>query len=71
VGGAFGVEFLLEYLRAFGIWRLVIFGVLLLLTMRFARNGLLTPIWLQFARLGEVGAAPPSARDVGREGSRI
>lgn len=54
VGGAIGVEFLQEYLRAYGIWRLEIFGVVLLLTMRFARNGLLTPLWLQFIRLGDV-----------------
>ena len=54
VGGAIGVEFLQEYLRRFGIWRLEIFGIILLLTMRFARNGLLTPLWLQFVRLGEV-----------------
>jgi len=53
VGGAVAVEFLLELLREYGQWRLPIFGVILLLTMRFARNGLLTPIWLQFVRLGE------------------
>ena len=53
VGGAFAVEFLLEVLRDYGQWRLPIFGVILLLTMRFARNGLLTPVWLQFVRLGE------------------
>jgi branched-chain amino acid transport system permease protein len=60
VGGAFAVEFLLEYLRDFGQWRLPLFGVILLLTMRFARNGLLTPIWLQFVRLGErrIAVAP-------------
>lgn len=66
VGGAIGVEFLQEYLRAFGIWRLEIFGIILLLTMRFARNGLLTPLWLQFVRLGEVrrsaaAGGPPAA----------
>jgi branched-chain amino acid transport system permease protein len=57
VGGAFAVEFLLEVLRDFGQWRLPIFGVILLLTMRFARNGLLTPVWLQFVRLGEARTA--------------
>ncbi len=67
VGGAFCVEFLLEYLRAFGIWRMVIFGILLLLTMRFARNGLLTPLWLRFVRLGEVRTAHPMLRDVPHE----
>jgi len=41
-------------------WRLPLFGVILLLTMRFARNGLLTPIWLRFMHLGEArDSAPP------------
>ena len=71
VGGAFAVEVLQEFLRAYGQWRLVLFGVILLLTMRFARNGLLTPIWLQFARLGEVHGVRPAPRSVGQEGSRI
>lgn len=68
VGGAIVIEFLLELLRAnFTVqiplletaWRYdpqlryPIFGIVLLLTMRFARNGLLTPIWLRFVRLGE------------------
>jgi branched-chain amino acid transport system permease protein len=66
VGGAIVVEFLLEALREYGQWRLPIFGVVLLLTMRFARNGLLTPLWLRFLRLGEP-AAP--ARRVPREES--
>jgi len=52
-------------------WRLPVFGVLLLLTMRFARNGLLTPIWLQFVRLGEKRSRAPSvAPDIGPEDSR-
>src|SRR5205807_2764892 len=71
VGGAIVVEFLLEELRDYGQWRLPMFGVILLLTMRFARNGLLTPIWLQFARLGEVRGARAAPRSVGEEGSRI
>jgi branched-chain amino acid transport system permease protein len=53
VGGAFVVEVLLEALRSYGQWRLPMFGILLLLTMRFARNGLVTPLWLRFVRLGE------------------
>jgi len=65
VGGAFVVQFLLEALREYGQWRLPLFGVILLLTMRFARNGLLTPAWLQFARLGEARVSPlPAARDL-------
>ena len=61
VGGAIVVEFLLEELRDYGQWRLPLFGVILLLTMRFARNGLLTPIWLRFVRLGEARGRPPTA----------
>jgi branched-chain amino acid transport system permease protein len=65
VGGAFVVEFLLEWLRDYGQWRLPIFGVVLLLTMRFARNGLVTPFWLQLVRLGEARVTPrPAARDL-------
>jgi branched-chain amino acid transport system permease protein len=60
VGGAFVVEFLLEWLRDYGQWRLPIFGIVLLLTMRFARNGLVTPFWLQLVRLGEARVSPRS-----------
>jgi branched-chain amino acid transport system permease protein len=71
VGGAIVVEFLLELLRAYGQWRYPIFGIVLLLTMRFARNGLLTPFWLQFLRLGESRvAAVQAVADVGREDLR-
>ena len=70
VGGAIVVEFLLELLRAYGQWRYPIFGVVLLLTMRFARNGLLTPLWLQFVRLGESRVAVAAVADVGREDLR-
>lgn len=48
--GAFAVEGLVEALRAYGQWRLVLFGALLLLTMRFARNGLLALLWDQMRR---------------------
>ncbi|MGH7117960.1 MAG: branched-chain amino acid ABC transporter permease [Acetobacteraceae bacterium] len=41
LAGAVGVELLSELLRSYGQWRFVLFGALLLLTMRFARNGLL------------------------------
>ena len=56
VGGALAVEFLVEALRSYGQWRLVLFGLLLLLTMRFARNGLLAPFW---QRLAPRRANPP------------
>ena len=44
-------EFLIEALRAYEQWRLVVFGALLLLTIRFARNGLLALAWQQVTRL--------------------
>ena len=50
--GALGLEFLIEALRSYEQWRLVLFGALLLLTMRFARNGLLALAWQQLSRLG-------------------
>jgi branched-chain amino acid transport system permease protein len=58
VGGAFVVQFLLEWLREYGQWRLPVFGIVLLLTMRLARNGLLTPLWLLLVRLGETRDQP-------------
>jgi len=64
VGGAFVVEFLLELLRGYGQWRLPIFGIVLLITMRFARNGLLTPLWLRFERLGKSDGAATKAEVV-------
>jgi branched-chain amino acid transport system permease protein len=70
VGGAFAIEVLLELLRSYGQWRLPLFGVLLLLTMRFARNGLLTPLWLRLVRLGERRVGPlAAARDLSRKDS--
>jgi len=35
------------------IWRLVVFGLLLMLTLRFWRNGLIHPILLWFSRSGK------------------
>ncbi len=70
VGGAVLVEVLLEVLRSYGQWRLPLFGILLLLTMRFARNGLVTPVWLRFVRLGEARVSPrPAARDLPQKDS--
>ena len=37
------------------LWRLVFFGVVLMLTLRFARNGLLVPVINYFSR-GHVAA---------------
>ena len=43
LGGIF-LEFGLEGLRDFGPWRMVVFGGLLMVVVRFARNGLLAPL---------------------------
>ena len=60
--GAIIIQFILELLRnSFDIgpytvdmtlWRLVFFGALLMLTLRFWRNGLIQPILERFARTG-------------------
>ncbi len=51
--GGMIIQIGLELLRKFGAWRLVIFGGLLVITLRFARNGLIAPL---LQRLG--GTAP-------------
>lgn len=61
--GALGLEALIEALRSYGQWRLVLFGALLLLTMRFARNGLLALAWQQLARLEFASRAWPLRRE--------
>jgi len=43
--GGIILEFGLEGLREFGAWRMVLFGGLLMLVVRFARNGLLAPVY--------------------------
>lgn len=43
IGGVI-IQVGLEALREFGAWRLVIFGALLILTLRFARDGLIAPL---------------------------
>ena len=58
--GAIIIEFVLEMLRNsfeiggvtvdMTIWRLVFFGILLMLTLRFSRNGLITPLIEYFTR---------------------
>ena len=50
--GAILIQVGLEVLREFGAWRLVIFGALLVLTLRFARNGLITPVLNRLFSLG-------------------
>lgn len=43
VGGIL-IQISLEVLRELGAWRLVFFGALLMVTLRFARNGLISPL---------------------------
>ncbi len=72
--GAIIIQFVLEILRNsfeigpftvdMTIWRLVIFGVLLMLTLRFARNGLIIPIIDYFSR-GHVAAETVAKRTAG------
>lgn len=70
VGGAAGVETLQEVLRSYAQWRLVLFGVILLVVMRFARNGLLAPLWHQLVCV-KVGGLPRLGRHVPQEESRL
>lgn len=80
VGSAIGaiiIEFSLEYLRtSFTIgsvvidmttWRLVIFGLLLMLTLRFWSNGLIHPIIQRLTRAG-VAEETVAMRQAGTEG---
>ncbi len=74
--GAVIIEFVLELLRnSFNIgghvvdmtiWRLVIFGILLMLTLRFARNGLIAPVIDHFTR-GHVAKETVAKRVVAGE----
>jgi len=50
--GAILIQISLELLREFGAWRMVIFGALLILTLRFATNGLLTTLFNRLFNLG-------------------
>lgn len=50
--GAILIQISLELLREFGAWRMVIFGALLIVTLRFASSGLLTTIFNRVFKLG-------------------
>lgn len=51
IGGML-IQIGLEWLREFEAWRMVIFGALLVITLRFARNGLLASAFQRLFRLG-------------------
>lgn len=69
--GAIIIQFMLELLRTsfdigpftidMAIWRLVFFGLLLMVTLRWQRNGLIAPIFDYFTR-GQVGQETVSIR---------
>jgi len=50
--GAILIQISLELLREFGAWRMVIFGALLIITLRFASDGLLTAVFKRVFKLG-------------------
>lgn len=59
VAGAAIVEFLQEYLRTLGMWRFVIFGLALVLILRFSQNGLVYPLYQRLAsRRAELRTKP-------------
>jgi branched-chain amino acid transport system permease protein len=64
--GAILIQISLELLREFGAWRLVIFGGLLVITLRFARNGILPPILQRVFMFG-----PRAELREGTEGAAI
>jgi branched-chain amino acid transport system permease protein len=78
--GAIIIELALEMLRNsfyigsyevdMTLWRLVIFGILLMLTLRFARNGLIAPIINYFAR-GHVAGETVAKRDAPSEAGLV
>jgi len=50
VAGALILQIASEYLRDYGELRWVIFGLLLVITLRFSQNGLIYPLYKRFAR---------------------
>ena len=74
--GAIAINFVLELLRnsfEFGsftldmtVWRLVVFGILLMVTLRFFRNGLIAPLIDYFTR-GHVAAETVAKRTAAAE----
>lgn len=50
--GAVLIQISLELLREFGAWRMVIFGALLIITLRFASDGILTAVFKRLFKLG-------------------
>lgn len=66
--GAIVIEYGLELMRPLQNWRLVAFGLLLMLTLRFFQNGLLYPV-IQFFYRRDVGEQTVAKRQAGSESS--
>ena len=64
--GAIVIEYGLELMRPLQNWRLVAFGLLLMLTLRFFQNGLLYPV-IQFIYRRDVGEQTVAKRQAGSE----
>ena len=64
--GAVIIEYGLEFMRPLGNWRLVAFGLLLMITLRFFQNGLLHPL-LQYLTRRNVAAETVAKRQVAEE----
>lgn len=54
----------------FGTWRFVLFGLLLMLTLRFARNGLLYPLFERLSGSAEARKATVAKRDQATEAAK-
>jgi branched-chain amino acid transport system permease protein len=77
--GAIIIEFALEFLRTdftigsleidMTVWRLVFFGLLLMLTLRFWTNGLIYPLIQWFTRTGKLEETVAKRRQPAIEGS--
>ena len=66
--GAIFIHFGLEIMRPLLNWRLVAFGLLLMVTLRFFQNGLLHPIMQWVMRTQEVKAETVAKRELPAEG---
>ena len=78
--GAIIIQFVLEALRnSFSIgtitidmtiWRLVIFGIILMLTLRFTRNGLIAPV-IEYFQRGHVAAETVAKRSATAKETKV
>ena len=69
--GAIFIHFGLEIMRPLLNWRMVAFGLLLMLTLRFFQNGLLSPVIQWVMRREEILAETVTKRDLPGEGEAV